>query len=104
MCIQESTAKMRKALDGSGRKIVYYIDSGNPTSPQRVYNPANLGVTFDEALVKVATNPTVRALCVSPDELACLIKPSLVTHRAHAGVGVAVGPGEQHGRHVEVLV
>lgn len=58
-CIQNATARMAKAIYEHGRgETVYYLDSGNPTSPQRVYNPYNRGVHDDEALLKVAVRPS----------------------------------------------
>ena len=44
-CIRNSTTVMSAALARLGaaatppRKIVYYIDHGNPTSPQKLHNP-----------------------------------------------------------------
>jgi hypothetical protein len=42
-CIRNSTTKMSAALKKYGavvgKEIVYYIDHGNPTSPQRMFNP-----------------------------------------------------------------
>lgn len=43
-CIRNSTTHMSQALQkyaaAAGRDpVVYYIDHGNPTSPQRLYNP-----------------------------------------------------------------
>lgn len=58
-CIQNSTYVMWNALDTlTDRPIIYYIDSGNPTSPQRVYNPLNFHVTDPEAIYKLAINYT----------------------------------------------
>jgi alpha-galactosidase len=56
-CLQNSTKAMSDALYASGRPIVYYVDSGNPTSPQRVFNPHNRNVHNEECLVKVALRP-----------------------------------------------
>ena len=56
-CIQNSTYIMWNALDTlTERPIIYYIDSGNPTSPQRVYNPLNYHVSDLEAIYKLAIN------------------------------------------------
>lgn len=46
---------MRDGLWEAGEgKVVYYLDHGNPTSPQRVFNPRNIHVRREEALLKVA--------------------------------------------------
>ncbi len=38
--MQNATERMRNGLYAAGNgTIVYYLDSGNPTSPQRVFNP-----------------------------------------------------------------
>eukprot|EP00047_Mylnosiga_fluctuans_P015312 m.45174 g.45174 ORF g.45174 m.45174 type:complete len:436 (-) comp5862_c0_seq2:55-1362(-) len=55
-CIQNSTALMQASLNATGRPIVYYIDSGNPTSPQRTFNPHQHSVVSQEALQKLATS------------------------------------------------
>lgn len=55
-CIQASTGRMRASLQALSPYVIYYLDSGNPTSPQRVFNPHNRLVTNKEALVKVATH------------------------------------------------
>ena len=40
---QAAVSRMRDGIwaasQAAGRKVVYYLDSGNPTSPQRVFNP-----------------------------------------------------------------
>jgi hypothetical protein len=63
--MQNATSRMRDALWDAGKgKMVYYLDSGNPTSPQRVFNPYNHGIPTkgasevqQEALLKLATRP-----------------------------------------------
>jgi hypothetical protein len=63
--MQNATSRMRDALWDAGKgKMVYYLDSGNPTSPQRVFNPYNHGIpkkgaseVQQEALLKLATRP-----------------------------------------------
>lgn len=53
--LQNATIRMRDALYESGQgKIIYYLDSGNPTSPQKMFNPHNRGVQNQEALQKLA--------------------------------------------------
>ena len=56
--LQNATRRMRDALwlHGDGR-IVYYLDSGNPVSPQKMFNPRNRGVTSLEWKLKLATEP-----------------------------------------------
>lgn len=58
-CMQNSTAAMRAAIDATGRRIVYYVDSGNPTSPQMLYNPQQMGVAASDYVDrgKLATSP-----------------------------------------------
>lgn len=56
-CIQHAAYEMAMGLNSTGREIVYYLDNGNPTSPQRVYNPHNHHVMYEEAIIKVATRP-----------------------------------------------
>ena len=60
-CIRASTTLMSKALQkyggAAGRKIVYYIDHGNPTSPQRLFNPKQRYVTDASEVSKLATKP-----------------------------------------------
>jgi alpha-galactosidase len=45
---QAAVSRMRDGIwaagQAAGRKIVYYLDSGNPTSPQRVFNPYAHGI------------------------------------------------------------
>eukprot|EP00164_Ancoracysta_twista_P003251 GFYU01004338.1.p1 GENE.GFYU01004338.1~~GFYU01004338.1.p1 ORF type:complete len:461 (-),score=36.95 GFYU01004338.1:21-1370(-) len=55
-CIQGSAKRMATSLADAKKDIIYYLDHGNPTSPQRVFNPHNYHVSYDEALVKVATS------------------------------------------------
>eukprot|EP01116_Phalansterium_solitarium_P005205 TRINITY_DN1661_c0_g1_i4.p1 TRINITY_DN1661_c0_g1~~TRINITY_DN1661_c0_g1_i4.p1 ORF type:complete len:450 (-),score=144.81 TRINITY_DN1661_c0_g1_i4:76-1425(-) len=38
-CLLTSLTAMRDGLNATGRRIVYYIDDGNPTSGPKVYNP-----------------------------------------------------------------
>eukprot|EP00729_Bicosta_minor_P010193 gene10193-25212_t len=65
-CIKNSTSAMSKALQKYGqqanKKIVYYIDHGNPTSPQRMYNPKQYYVSSDmngqSDVSKLATKPS----------------------------------------------
>jgi len=52
-CLQNSTTKMSQTLNQTGRAIVYYIDSGNPTSPQRLWNPFQRS-TPPQNIIKVA--------------------------------------------------
>eukprot|EP01065_Artemidia_motanka_P010782 TRINITY_DN15775_c0_g1_i1.p1 TRINITY_DN15775_c0_g1~~TRINITY_DN15775_c0_g1_i1.p1 ORF type:complete len:434 (+),score=126.46 TRINITY_DN15775_c0_g1_i1:57-1358(+) len=55
--LQNATIRMRDAIwEAGGGKVVYYLDSGNPTSPQRVYNPHQRHVKNSEALHKLATS------------------------------------------------
>lgn len=57
--MQAAVARMRDALwSSSNGTMVYYLDSGNPTSPQRVYNPRQIGVTDQESLKKLAIRPS----------------------------------------------
>eukprot|EP00042_Codosiga_hollandica_P029947 m.169308 g.169308 ORF g.169308 m.169308 type:complete len:430 (-) comp53220_c0_seq4:169-1458(-) len=53
LCMQNSTARMRDGLNATGRPIVFYIDAGNPTSPQRIYNPFAVSVP-PQQMIKVA--------------------------------------------------
>eukprot|EP01051_Picozoa_sp_SAG22_P016129 SAG22_NODE_2219_length_2823_cov_1.220999_2_plen_610_part_00 len=67
--LQNATERMRDGIWAAGlkagRKIVYFLDSGNPTSPQRVFNPYQHGVPAyadameiqQESLLKLATKP-----------------------------------------------
>ena len=67
--LQNATERMRNGIweagQKAGRKIVYYLDSGNPTSPQRVFNPYQHGIPAyndameiqQESLLKLATKP-----------------------------------------------
>ena len=67
-CIRNSTGKMSAALEkygaAAGREIVYYIDHGNPTSPQRMYNPHQRFVSVTEE-----SQSNVAKLAVTPDQL-----------------------------------
>eukprot|EP00937_MAST-01D_sp_MAST-1D-sp2_P005850 g5850.t1 len=59
--MQAAVGRMRDALWArSNGTMVYYLDSGNPTSPQRVYNPRQIGVPAadQEALKKLALKPS----------------------------------------------
>ena len=56
-CIQNSTHRMQQALNATGHKVFIYIDSGNPTSPQMMYNPKQYHVSDKEALYKLAVVP-----------------------------------------------
>jgi len=42
-CLLQSLTRMRDGLNATGRKIVYYIDDGNPTSGPKVFNPFRRG-------------------------------------------------------------
>ena len=42
-CLQGSLGRMRDALNATGRRIVLYVDDGNPTSGPRVVNPHGRG-------------------------------------------------------------
>jgi hypothetical protein len=56
--LQNASRRMAEGLWDAGQgKMVYYLDSGNPTSPQRVYNPHQHSVTDTEARLKLATSP-----------------------------------------------
>merc|ERR1711871_117463 len=59
--MQEAVQRMRDGIWAAsqvlGTPITYYLDTGNPTSPQRLFNPRNIGVTNKEALLKLATRP-----------------------------------------------
>ena len=48
---------MRDGLNVTGRHMAFYIDAGNPTSPQRVYNPNRIHIP-PAAMVKVASEPS----------------------------------------------
>lgn len=69
-CIRNSTTIMSAALARLGaaatppRKIVYYIDHGNPTSPQKLHNPK-------QYYIADTTNgrSDVSKVAVTPDEL-----------------------------------
>lgn len=54
---QAAIKRMREGIGATGKELVYYLDSGNPTSPQRVFNPKQRHVTDREALLKLATAP-----------------------------------------------
>jgi len=49
------------------KKIVYYIDHGNPTSPQRLHNPQQYFV--QEALDKEMATSDISKLAVTPAQL-----------------------------------
>jgi alpha-galactosidase len=57
--LQAAVGRMREAIwkAGAGR-IVYYLDHGNPTASQRVYNPRQWQVSDPEVLKKVASKPS----------------------------------------------
>jgi hypothetical protein len=67
-CIRNSTTKMSAALKkygaAAGKEIVYYIDHGNPTSPQRLFNPQQRFVSSREE-----AQSDVSKLAVLPDQL-----------------------------------
>jgi len=67
-CIKNSTMKMAAALKKygalAGKEIVYYIDHGNPTSPQRMFNPHQRFVSAAED-----SQSNVAKLAVMPDQL-----------------------------------
>ena len=67
-CIKNSTQKMAAALKkygaAAGKEIVYYIDHGNPTSPQRMFNPRQRFVSDLEE-----SQSNVAKLAVRPDQL-----------------------------------
>jgi len=60
-CIRNSTTKMSAALKkygaAAGKEIVYYIDHGNPTSPQRLFNPHQRFVSEQSDAAKLAITP-----------------------------------------------
>ena len=56
-CLQNSTQLLSDGLRMSSKDIVYYIDSGNPTSPQGVYNPHQYHVRNEQYLLKLAVVP-----------------------------------------------
>lgn len=57
-CLQDSTTKMSKALNATGVPVIYYIDAGNPTSGQKVYNPHHYHEGEKETLVKTGVTPS----------------------------------------------
>ena len=42
-CLQASLARVRDGLNATGRRVVFYIDEGNPTAGPMVYNPKARG-------------------------------------------------------------
>jgi alpha-galactosidase len=57
--MQAAVVRMRDGLwEAGGGKMVYYLDSGNPTSPQRVFNPRQIHITDEQAKKKLATKPS----------------------------------------------
>lgn len=46
-CILASLTRMRDALNATGRRIIFYVDDGNPTSGPRVFNPRSRGVPIN---------------------------------------------------------
>ena len=44
-CIKASLTRMRDGLNATGRRMVFYVDDGNPTSGPIVYNPFGRGVS-----------------------------------------------------------
>ena len=52
----------------AGRKIVYYLDSGNPTSPQRIFNPYSQGVPDYKDAMEIQQESYLK-LAVKPEEL-----------------------------------
>jgi hypothetical protein len=86
-CIRRSTTLMSEALQASGRDIVYYIDHGNPTSPQKVFNPFLHHVPTEKAGAHPGTddwNVAVgwNSLALKPAQLGWTWGAS-VSHRAH---------------------
>jgi hypothetical protein len=43
-CILASLGRTRDALNATGRRVVFYVDDGNPTSGPKVVNPRLRGV------------------------------------------------------------
>ena len=57
--LQNATRRMRDALWTAGNgTVVYYLDSGNPTSPEKVFNPFAHRVVDAEARAKLAVRPS----------------------------------------------
>ena len=57
--LQAAAKRMADGIWDAGKgEVVYYLDSGNPTSPQRVFNPHQRHVTDNEALLKLAVKPS----------------------------------------------
>eukprot|EP00727_Mastigamoeba_balamuthi_P004687 m51a1_g14216 putative alpha-galactosidase (450) ;mRNA; f:180907-182653 len=52
-CIKRSTALMRDGLNKTGKPIVYYVDDGNDSSGQRLFNPFHHSVPSSHR-IKVA--------------------------------------------------
>lgn len=46
-CIAASLARMRDGLNATGRRMVFYVDDGNPTAGPRVYSPLARGWPVD---------------------------------------------------------
>jgi len=43
-CLRGSLERMRDGLNATGKRIVYYVDDGNPSSGPRVVNPFQRGI------------------------------------------------------------
>ena len=56
-CIQNAVRRMGVALHSANPDILYYLDSGNPVSPDKTFNPFNRAVRTPVLLDKLATSP-----------------------------------------------
>ena len=69
---QAAVSRMRDAIwaagQKAGRKIVYYLDSGNPTSPQRVFNPYGHGIPEYASAMEIQQESYLK-LALKPEEL-----------------------------------
>ena len=45
--VKASLERVRDGLNATGRRILYYIDAGNPTAGPKVYNPKHRGMPDD---------------------------------------------------------
>ena len=69
---QAAVSRMRDGIwaagQKAGRKIVYYLDSGNPTSPQRVFNPYMHGIPEYASAMEIQQESYLK-LALKPEEL-----------------------------------
>lgn len=49
-CIQNSTQRMERALNATGKPVVIYIDDGNDSTDERMYNPNGVHVRVNPPL------------------------------------------------------